>query len=116
SLLSLLDDLLDLAKLEAGRMKFEFEETPLELIVGGAADEFASFYHDKAVRLDIIAETDLVPVMADHRKVLQVIRNLLSNAGKFTPAGGTVTVRLANADGWARVAIEDTGPGIPEEE
>ncbi len=116
SLLSLLDDLLDLAKLEAGRMRFEFAATPLEEVVAEALDEFASVYHDKAVRVDVRAENELEPVVLDRRKILQVIRNLLSNAGKFSPQGGTVWIRLASEEGRARVVIEDSGAGVPESE
>jgi signal transduction histidine kinase len=116
SLLSLLDDLLDLAKLEAGRMRFEFAVTPLEEIVAEALDEFASFYHDRALRVDVRAENALEPVVVDRRKILQVMRNLLSNAGKFSPAGGTVWIRMASEEGRARVVVEDSGVGIPEGE
>ena len=116
SLLSLLDDLLDLAKLEAGRMRFEFAPTPLEEIVANALDEFASSYHEKSLRVDVRAENTLEPAVVDRRKILQVMRNLLSNAGKFTPACGTVWVRLATSEGQARVVVEDSGTGIPESE
>jgi signal transduction histidine kinase len=116
SLLALLDDLLDLAKLEAGRMRFEFEPIPLEQVVGEALDEFASFYHDKSLRVDVVAEGTLVPIVADHRKLLQVMRNLFSNAGKFSPPGGAIRVRMVTAEGRARVEVEDAGAGIPEGE
>ena len=114
SLLSLLDDLLDLSKLEAGRMRFEFEATPLEEIVADAVDEFASVYDEKALRVEVRAEDPLEPVVVDRGKIMQVIRNLLSNAGKFTSTGGTVWVRIATAAGLARVVVEDSGSGIPE--
>ncbi len=116
SLLALLDDLLDLAKLEAGRMRFEFEPVPLVEVVADAVEEFASFYHEKALRVEVRGEEGLAPVVADRRKILQVMRNLLSNAGKFTKAGGTVWVRMATSGVHARIEVEDSGAGIPERE
>jgi len=114
SLLGLLDDLLDLARLEAGRMKFEFERGSLLELVGTAVDEFATFFHERAMRVDVIAdESSVEPVRCDRRKLLQVIRNLLSNAGKFSTQGGTVRVILRSAEGRASIAVEDDGKGLP---
>jgi signal transduction histidine kinase len=116
SLLSLLDDLLDLAKFEAGRMRLEFAPTALEEIVADAVDEFASAYHEKGLRAEICAENTLEPAVVDRRRILQVMRNLLSNAGKFSAAGGIVRVRIATSAGRARVVVEDSGTGIPASE
>jgi signal transduction histidine kinase len=115
-LLTLLNDLLDLAKLEAGRMKFEFGEVSLEALVADGVDEFASLFDDGALKVEVIAEGQLDPIVADRRKVLQVLRNLLSNAAKFSKPGGTVTIRIETSGGLARVVVEDQGLGVPEDE
>ena len=113
TLLSLLDDLLDLAKFESGRMRLEFAEVVLKDIAHAAAAEFRTLYQERRLTLDFQAEPDLVPVMADRMRLRQVFRNLLSNAGKFTPAGGRIGLRLERAGLMARVVIEDSGKGIP---
>jgi signal transduction histidine kinase len=116
SLLALLNDLLDLSKLEAGHMRFEFEDVSLPEIVADALDEFASLYHDKSLRSEIVADGAPESVRADPHKIQQVLRNLLSNAAKFSPAGGLVTVRIETAGPMARVSVEDRGGGIPSGE
>ncbi|MEK7329780.1 MAG: ATP-binding protein, partial [Candidatus Eisenbacteria bacterium] len=116
SLLALLDDLLDLAKFEAGRMKFNIDEILLEEVVATAVEEFASVYDEGALRAEVRADVPLAPVYADRGKLLQVLRNLLSNAGKFSKPGGTVTIHLKTSGPLARVVVEDSGVGIPESE
>ncbi len=70
-------------------------------------------YKERRVGLDFQAEPGLKPVRADQNRMRQVFRNLLSNAGKFTPAGGQVTMRVTHAGAMARVSVEDSGRGIP---
>src|SRR5262249_10941499 len=113
TLLSLLDDLLDLAKFDSGRMRLEFGDVPLEEIASQSAQEFRMLYKERRVTLDLRAEPGLRPVRADRDRMRQVFRNLLSNAGKFTPAGGEVVMRVAHAGLMARVTVEDSGRGIP---
>jgi len=116
TLLALLDDLLDLSKFEAGRMKLEFEEAPVEDIVAAAAQEFESLYREKRLTLTIRIEEGLRPAVVDRMKLRQVLRNLLSNAAKFTPEGGSVAVSLEPRAEVARIGVQDTGRGIPEGE
>lgn len=116
SLLALLNDLLDLAKFDAGRMKFEFAEVSLDEVANAAADEFASLYNDRQLTLEVDIEDGLPPICADQMKVLQVFRNLLSNAAKFTPPGGHVTMRAETSGRFARVVVDDSGMGVPEGE
>ena len=113
TLMSLLDDLLDLAKFESGRMRFEFAELTLEEVAQEAVDEFATIYQERQITLDFQVEPDLAPVMADRMRLRQVFRNLLSNAAKFTPAGGKVRMQVGRAGAMARVVVEDSGKGIP---
>jgi two-component system cell cycle sensor histidine kinase PleC len=110
-LLDVINDILDMSKIEAGRMKLDME--PLDLsktlaeslrVVSGRAD-------DKSLTLD--ADIDnLIPVVADRRAIKQIIVNLLSNAVKFTPDGGRVTVRSRVLDDSIMLMIADTGIGI----
>jgi signal transduction histidine kinase len=114
-LLAVIDDILDLAKIEAGRM--ELRITPFDLgpclegclgIVGEAAER-------SGVTLAVEVAPDVGVVEADERKLRQVLLNLLANAIKFTPAGGSVTVRADRVAGEVRVAVQDTGVGIASE-
>jgi signal transduction histidine kinase len=116
TLLTLVDELLDLAKYDAGRMKLDFAELSLDEAAQEVADEFAALFQERGLVLDIEAEPDLPPVLADRMKIRQVLRNLLSNAAKFTPAEGRVTIRAARLGLLARVTVEDSGVGIPSDE
>jgi len=115
-LLTLLNDLLDLSKLEAGKMRYEFARCDLVEVVDGIVVEMAAYARESGVRIDVRHEG---PVFAwcDAVRVGQVVRNLLSNAVKFTPSGKAVRVVLETDDaGMARVAVLDEGVGVPEDE
>ncbi|HEX7078731.1 MAG TPA: ATP-binding protein [Candidatus Eisenbacteria bacterium] len=116
TLLTLVDELLDLAKYDAGRMKLDAVEIPIEEAAQEAVDELAALYQERGLALDVRVEPDLAPVVADRLKIRQVLRNLLSNAAKFTPEGGQVTIRAERSGRFARVMVEDTGAGIPASE
>src|SRR5712671_970989 len=116
SLLSLVDDLLDASKFEAGQMRLEFEPAPLGDVVQQAADELTTLFQERGLVFELRRDRTLPPVVLDRLRVLQVLRNLLSNAAKFTPAGGNILVRVASGKGGARVIVEDSGRGIPSAE
>jgi len=115
-LLSLINDILDLSKIEAGRMELELTDFHLP----SAIDSALTLVRERATRRGIT----LVPavdhgvgqVRADERKVRQVLLNLLSNAIKFTPEGGRIEVRAAHEDGAVEVSVSDTGIGIAPED
>ena len=115
-LLSLINDILDLSKVEAGRMTLE----PAAFSLRGALTDGVTMVRENASRHRIGLSVDVAPdvdvVTADERKIRQVVFNLLSNAVKFTPDGGRVTVTAARAPGEVRVAVADTGVGIAVEE
>ncbi len=75
-----------------------------------------ALFEEKAIGLAADPPHGLVPVVADRDKLIQVLTNLLSNAAKFTPTGGRVSVRTSVRDGQAVVEVEDTGVGIPPEQ
>jgi signal transduction histidine kinase len=114
-LLSLINDILDLAKIEAGRMELELTRFSLP----AALDNALTLVRERATRhgiaLTLTVDGRLAEVTGDERKVKQVLVNLLSNAVKFTPEGGRIEVRAALADGTAEVAVSDTGIGIAAE-
>jgi signal transduction histidine kinase len=111
-LLSLINDVLDLSKVEAGQVELEVAPFSLrEALERGVVmvRERAS-EHGVQLGLEIAADVDVVA--ADERRIRQVVFNLLSNAVKFTPAGGRIDVGAARLDGEIHVSVADTGPGI----
>ena len=117
--LRLLNQLLELARLDAGNARLELSMLDLEVVLAGAVRTFATLAESRQVDLRLDAEP-VPPVWADRDRFEQVISNLLSNALKFTPRRGRVEVRLRVRDAAsapARVVVEvaDTGPGIPAE-
>ena len=111
-LLSLINDVLDLSKVEAGQV--ELEVAPFSL--REALERGVVMVRERAVKNGVQLSLELAPdvdvVRGDERRLRQVVFNLLSNAVKFTPAGGSVTVTTARVDGEVHVSVTDTGPGI----
>jgi signal transduction histidine kinase len=111
-LLSLINDVLDLSKVEAGQV--ELEVAPFSL--RDALDRGVVMVRERAtkdgVQVALAADPEVDVVEGDERRIRQVIFNLLSNAVKFTPAGGVVDVSAAQVDGEVRVSVADTGPGL----
>lgn len=128
-LLGLLNDLLDLSKLEAGRMNFEFSENDLQATVANIVEELRPLFRDRLLTIDIEpASVDTIATY-DDEKISQVVRNLLSNAIKFSPEGRSIMIHFAEAklnmnddsSSFAKiqavsVSIWDQGTGIPEDE
>ncbi|MBF0448561.1 MAG: hypothetical protein HQL67_10195 [Magnetococcales bacterium] len=122
SLLGLINDLLDLAKVESGKMNFDFQEYDLCSIIELQISEVETLYREKGIQLHFIKPTPYTPieVECDGGKIIQIIRNLLSNALKFSPAKTTVTLsiekyRSDNQD-MVSLSVKDQGVGIPDEE
>ena len=115
-LLSLINDILDLSKIEAGRMELELATFDLPT----AIDNALLLVRERAGRrgLALHAEVDdrVGEIQGDERKIKQVLLNLLSNALKFTPEGGRVDVRASMVDGMAEISVTDTGVGIAPED
>ena len=115
-LLSLINDILDLSKVEAGRMELELGAFDLPSTLDGALTlvKERAGRHGIALALDVDARVG--QVVGDERKIKQVVLNLLSNAVKFTPEGGRVSLRAMPVDGAAEVSVSDTGIGIAAED
>ncbi|HZL40904.1 MAG TPA: ATP-binding protein, partial [Pseudolabrys sp.] len=113
-LLDVINDILDMAKIEAGRMRLDFEELNLDTLLTEAIRVVSPRAQDK--QLDLVAKiSPELGLRADRRALKQIMLNLLSNAVKFTPAGGRVTVRGRSADRCIVLAVADTGIGISKD-
>jgi sigma-B regulation protein RsbU (phosphoserine phosphatase) len=108
-------DLLDVAAIEAGRLSFEPHETALAEVVDDVLGTVAGMAGEKALAVESSVSAELPAVWADRERLHQVLSNLVGNAVKFTPAGGRIRVRAVREGDEVRVAVEDTGPGIPAE-
>ncbi len=116
-LLMLINEILDLSRVEAGRYDLKEESTSLALIVEDCQHLLNIRASKREITVTEMIEPSLPPIWADERAIRQVVLNLLSNAIKFTPQGGTVTLKVGwTAQGGQYIAIRDTGPGIPEAE
>jgi signal transduction histidine kinase len=112
-LLSLINDILDLLKIEAGRMELELTDFHLPTALDNALTLVRERAMRRTIALHMTAEPQLGQVQADERKIRQVVLNLVSNAIKFTPEGGRVEVAAVQKDGHAEVSVSDTGVGLP---
>ena len=112
----LIQDLLDVARLQAGRLTVSRAPIdPVEL-AGEAVELHRSIADEKSLRLEAELPEALPTIDADRDRILQVFANLISNAIKFTPEGGTITVRAERTGDAVRFSVSDTGPGIPEKD
>ena len=115
-LLSLINDILDLSKIEAGRMELEPTEFDLPTTIDNTLILVRERANRNGITLGRIVDERLGTIRGDERKVKQVLLNLLSNALKFTPDGGQIDVRAAVNGGVAEVSVRDTGVGIAPED
>ena len=111
-LLSLINDVLDLSKVEAGQVELEVKSFSLREALERGVVMVRERATEDGVQVALAADPEVDIVEGDERRIKQVIFNLLSNAVKFTPAGGAVDVSAARVNGEVRIAVADTGPGI----
>jgi two-component system cell cycle sensor histidine kinase PleC len=114
-LLLLINQILDMAKVEAGKMKLALSRLPLKSILNEISMLVADTAGKKNIGMSIVIAGDLPDIEADELKVKEIIYNLLSNAVKFTPEGGKVGMRAKRADSRIEVVVWDTGVGIAPE-
>lgn len=113
-LIRLLDDLLDLQRLQSGVLSYDCQPTDVREVASQVADEFEPLAAERKITVTkALGDTTLV-ARVDRNRLAQVLVNLLSNAVKFTPDGGTITVRGSRKGDRIRLEVEDTGVGIPE--
>jgi signal transduction histidine kinase len=115
-LLSLINDILDLAKVEAGRMDLELAPFDLPAALENTLTLVRERATRQAIRVTLAVDEGVGEIVGDERKVKQIVLNLLSNAVKFTSEGGQVSVRAAMADGAVEISVSDTGIGIAPED
>ena len=115
-LLSLINEILDLSKVEAGRMELELSKFDLPLAIENAR----TFVRERSTRhgitLDVAVDERLGEFVGDERKIKQILLNLLSNAVKFTSEGGRIGINARQADGSVEISVSDTGVGIAPED
>ncbi|MGE5203274.1 MAG: PAS-domain containing protein, partial [Acidobacteriota bacterium] len=111
-LLNLINDVLDVSKIEFGKVELQEEEIEISSVVDSCVRLMRERAHVAEVRLEADLATDLPALRADRRRLKQILINLLSNAVKFTPAGGRVTISASEENGWLRLSVSDTGIGI----
>jgi PAS domain S-box-containing protein len=114
-LVRLIDDILDIEKIEAGKVEFHMRKIDVQPLVVQAIEGNRGFADQFGVTVRLDPESTDAAVYADFDRLIQVITNLLSNAVKFSPTGGEVVVTISNMDANVRIAVRDHGPGIPKE-
>jgi NtrC-family two-component system sensor histidine kinase KinB len=111
----IIENLLDIGRMESGRGLMDLKPHTLGEIVGNSTNPMESAFRDRGVNLLVDLGTDLPRVMVDPARIGHVFSNLLSNALKFTPPGGEVQITAKAAGPLVEVCVEDTGPGIPKQ-
>jgi two-component system sensor histidine kinase GlrK len=108
----LLGILAEESNLEAGMMAYDFEVTGIDSLIKRAVAEITPLLEAKQIRLESAVDPSLPQVRLDPERILQVLRNLLGNAVKFTPRGGQVKIAAKAVNGKLEVSVKDSGPGI----
>jgi len=114
-LMTLVNDILDMEKLETGRMEFDLKPLDLSELVATTVESNQGYAMEHGVVFSVSAMPDGPTVRGDVDRLTQVIVNLISNAAKFSPAGENIEIAVARDNGTARVSVSDHGPGIPSE-
>jgi PAS domain S-box-containing protein len=115
-LVALVNDLLDISRLESGRVQLKLEDLDLSEVVASVQRTLSEQIAAKGQTLSVEIDPDLPLVRADHDKMIQIVTNYLSNAYKYTPAGGDIRIQVERAGTLARLAVTDTGYGISPED
>ncbi len=110
----LINDLLDLEKLEAGKMNFEIKLQPVMAVIKQAMEAINTYSSNRGINFELNGVGEDVQICVDSQRLMQVLNNYLSNAIKYSPEKGTVKVNVSCEDGKLRVAVIDQGQGIPE--
>jgi PAS domain S-box-containing protein len=113
-LTSLINDILDLEKLEAGKMELHFQDVLLKTVIDRSIESVKGLAEQNEIALEVHPDGASRSIRADPDRLVQVLVNLLSNAVKFSPRGSAVTILVEESHGWATVAVLDRGRGIPE--
>ncbi len=115
-LLNVVNDVLDIAKIESGRIEIEPISLSAASVIAGISRLFSERAHKNRVTLDTGVSINTPDLWADEHAVKQILFNLISNALKFTPAGGRITLTAAPSVGGMEISVADTGVGIPQDQ
>jgi signal transduction histidine kinase len=113
-LVGLVGDLLDLSRLEAGRVELEPQPLDTASLVRGALAAVSNLFEARGTTLHVEVPDTVPPIMGDRRRLEQILTNLLANAAKYTPGGGVVEVSAATVNGHVSLSVADNGPGVPD--
>ena len=114
-LANLINDLLDMEKIAAGKLSFELKAQPLQPLLEQAIEANKAYGEQYGVTYALAGPAGDIQVLIDTQRLIQVLSNFLSNAAKFSPKGDSVEVAANRADGRVRISVTDHGPGIPNE-
>ncbi len=114
-LMHLINDILDMEKIESGTLQFVFEELDVGQLLYEAARTNAAYAEQLDVTIKVASVPQGIVIMGDPNRIAQALANLISNAAKFSPKGDTVVLSARNRNGWVRISVADKGEGIPEE-
>jgi signal transduction histidine kinase len=115
-LMVLIEDLLTASRLESGTTRLELGDLDLRTCAGEALDNLQPLLRDRDLAVELVLDAEPLVVLADAAQIERLLANLLGNAVKFTPDGGSVTVTVGRAGRLATLAVADTGMGVPEDE
>ncbi len=114
-LISLVNSILDLSKMEAGMIEYHFEKRSIEPLIKQVINEIIPYAEAKRIHVKNLVNTDLPLCRMDSERILDLLRNLVGNAVKFTPEKGQVSITANLLNSGLEVSVSDTGPGIPKE-
>lgn len=114
-LLTIVNDILDLATVDAGIMHLDYAEVSIDDLLDDVAMQIADRLHENEVTLEITAPTGLGSIVADQQRLKQILLKLLTNAAKFAPEGSTITLNCRRTDSDVFFSVSDNGPGIPQD-
>jgi len=115
-LVTLINDLLDISRIEGGRLELDIRPVALEDVIHEVTDMIRPQCEQKKLRLNIEIEPNVGFVLGDRNRLVQIVANLASNAYRYTLSGGSITLSLVRSDTTARIAVSDTGIGISLED
>ena len=113
---NLVNDLLDLSRIESGRMELKFERVSLDSVIADSIESVKQAASEEGIKLNVELPESLSSVKGDREKLTQVVINLLNNAIKFTPRSGEIRIKARELNGQVEVKVSDTGIGIPPED
>ena len=112
---AMVDDILDLASIDAGSMTLDLAQINLQDLVEDIVSTFKSVFAQKSLKIDTEISNDQTKIIADHLRITQVLTNLISNAVNFSPDGGKITISAETHDDFHEIRVIDQGPGISED-